>query len=416
MGDTSDMGNTGSASRADSQIGSLEDAAAYVASICFKHGPLERVGVELEWTIHHRDAPERPLSPAHLAATLGTHAPTTLVSHSSHTPLPSGSFLTVEPGGQVEISSQPSTSLASLIAAVDADIVALDALLEPAGLVRGETGIDQHRSPRRLLDLPRYDAMQSFFDRIGPWGSSMMCSTASAQVCFDAGDVDEARSRWLALHTVAPTMIALFANSPTMAGRDTGWVSNRFRAALSTCPPHTHPPSTSGDPAQNWADLAMTAPVLCVRREGGCWDAPASLTFANWVAGHGERRPTFGDLDYHLSTLFPPVRPRGYVEVRYLDAQPADSWHYPVVLLSALMSSAKAVDRAIEISERSADSWLTAARDGLGDAPLLETARDLIHLAAGHLSALDLPADVAGELVESLERRTSDPALRRHTA
>lgn len=416
MSDLGSTGSTGSASGADSRIRSLEDAEAYVATICFKHGPPERVGVELEWNIHHHDAPERPLSPAHLAEALGTHAPTTLVSHSSHTPLPSGSLLTVEPGGQVEISCQPSTSIASLIASVDADIVALDALLGPAGLVRGETGIDQHRSPRRLLNLPRYEAMQSFFDRIGPWGSSMMCSTASAQVCFDAGDVDEAPSRWLALHSVAPAMIALFANSPTMAGRDTGWVSNRLRAAVGTCPPHTHPPSTSGDPAQNWADLAMTAPVLCIRREGDHWDAPASLTFANWVAGAGERRPTFGDLDYHLSTLFPPVRPRGYVEVRYLDAQPANSWHYPVVLLSALMSSPKAVDRAIELSERCADSWLTAARDGLGDATLLDTARDLIHLASGHLSRLDLPASIATELIESLERRTSDPALRRHIA
>jgi len=412
------MGDVYSAGGADSQIRSLADAEAYVATICFKHGPPERVGVELEWTVHHRDVPERPLAPAHLADALGTHAPTTLVRDSNHTALPSGSLLTVEPGGQVEISSQPSTSLASLIAAVDDDIVALDALLESAGLVRGETGIDQHRSPRRLLDLPRYAAMQSFFDRIGPWGSSMMCSTASAQVCFDAGDVNETRSRWLALHSVAPAMIALFANSPTMAGIDTGWVSNRFRATLSTCPPHTHPPSMSGDPAQNWAALAMTAPVLCVRRESECWDAPASLTFADWVAGAGtgEERPTFGDLDYHLSTLFPPVRPRGYVEVRYLDAQPADSWHYPVVLLSALMSSPKAVDRAIEISERCSDSWLTAARDGLADSTLLDTARDLIHLAAGNLSALDLPADIAGELVESLERRTSDPALSGHIA
>lgn len=414
----SDLGSTGSAGGADSRIRSLEDAEAYVARICFKHGPPKRVGVELEWTIHHRDFPDRPLDPAHLADALGTHAPTTLVPHSSHTALPSGSLLTVEPGGQVEISSQPSISLASLIASVNDDIVALDALLGPAGLVRGESGIDQHRTPRRLLDLPRYAAMQSFFDRIGPWGSSMMCSTASAQVCFDAGGVAEARSRWLGLHSVAPAMIALFANSPTVAGTDTGWVSNRFRATLSTCPPHTHPPSTTGDPAQNWADLAMTAPVLCVRREGGSWDAPPSLTFAAWVAGDGagERRPTYGDLDYHLSTLFPPVRPRGYVEVRYLDAQPTESWHHPLVLLSALMSSPEAVDRAIEISASCSDSWLIAARDGLRDMTLLDTARELVDLASEHLSPLGLPADIAAELIESLGRRMWGADLRSHIA
>lgn len=414
------MGDVYSEGSADSRIRSLEDAEAYVASICFKHGPPERVGVELEWTVHHRDSPDRPLASAHLADALGTHAPTTLVPHSSHTALPSGSLLTVEPGGQVEISSQPSSSVAALIADVNDDIVALDALLGPAGLVRGESGIDQHRTPRRLLDLPRYAAMQSFFDRIGPWGASMMCSTASAQVCFDAGDVAEAPSRWLALHSVAPAMIALFANSPTVAGTDTGWVSNRFRTTLSTCPPHTHPPSTTGDPAQNWADLAMTAPVLCVRREGNDWDAPAALTFGGWVAGDGagpgERRPTYGDLDYHLSTLFPPVRPRGYVEVRYLDAQPTESWHHPLVLLSALMSSPEAVDRAIETSARCTGSWLIAARDGLRNDTLLDTASELVDLAGENVSALGLPAGIAEKLIESLERRMWDADLRSHIA
>ena len=53
----------------------------------------------------------------------------------------------------------------------------------------------------------------------------------------------------------------------------------------------------------------MTAPVLCVRREGRCWDVPRPTTFAEWVTGSLGTAPTYDDLDYHLSTLFPRSAP-----------------------------------------------------------------------------------------------------------
>src|SRR3954470_419306 len=77
---------------------------AYVASVCFKHGPPRLTGVELEWIVHHEDDPRRPLDAARLAAALGPYAPRTVNQDSPHLPLPAGSPLTLEPGGQVEIS------------------------------------------------------------------------------------------------------------------------------------------------------------------------------------------------------------------------------------------------------------------------------------------------------------------------
>ena len=398
---------------ADSRpVPSLGDAEAYVAMICFKHGPPERVGVELEWTVHHRDSPARPLDPAQLADALGDHAPPTVAPGSPHLPLPDGSHVTVEPGGQVEISSAPDRSVGALLDAVARDTAALDSLLASAGLVRGTTGIDSHRVSDRILDVPRYAAMQSFFDRIGPWGSSMMCSTASTQVCLDAGEEADTAVRWTALHSVGPALVALFANSPVVAGRDTGWASNRVRATLGTCPPVTHPLAPGGDPVGSWVRSAMTAPVLCVRREGRCWDVPRPTTFAEWVTGSLGTAPTYDDLDYHLSTLFPPVRPRGYVEVRYVDAQPPDAWHHPAVLLAALMSSRGTVERAAELTEHCADRWLAAARHGLDDPTLREAARDLVDLAADHLDP-DLSPGLADDLVDTLQRRTAPNAARR---
>ena len=384
-------------------ITSAEDAEAYVAMVCFKHGPPERVGVELEWTVHHRDDEDRHLDPRLLAEALGRHAPPTVAPDSTHAPLPRGSLVTVEPGGQVEISSLPSASVRDLVADVERDIASLDSLLEPCGLVRGPDGIDAHRPPTRLLQVPRYAAMQDFFDGRGPWGSSMMCSTASMQVCLDAGEPSDVPLRWQALHSVGPALVALFANSPVVRGRDTGWASNRLRATLGTCPPFTHPLPTDRDPVGSWVERVMTAPVVCVRRARGHWSPLRPMTFADWVSGGGERLPTYGDLDYHLSTLFPPVRPRGYVEVRYLDTQPHGLWHHPLLLLDALLSSRRLTERACEVTEHSAGHWLTAARRGLADPALRRAARDLVALAADHL---------AHDVADSLLRRTAPHARR----
>ncbi len=392
-----------------------EDAEAYVAIVCFKHGPPERVGVELEWTVHHRGDANRPLDPRLLASALGRHAPPTVTPHSTHDPLPHGSLVTVEPGGQVEISSLPSTDVGALVSAVDSDLAALDALLGSAGLVRGDAGIDPHRPPARMLDVPRYSAMQGFLDGRGPWGSPMMCSTASTQVCLDAGESSDAPLRFRALHSVGPALVALFANSPVVQGLRTGWVSNRLRATLGTCPPFTHPLRSDRDPVSSWVERVMAAPVMCVRRQRGDWTPHRPMSFRSWLAGAGEAPPTYDDLDYHLSTLFPPVRPRGYVEVRYLDAQPAGTWHHPLLLLSALLSSTKVADLACELTEHCSDKWLTAARSGLQDDTLRRAARGLVELAADHVDPT-VPAGVAAEALEQVHRRTSADAARRQPA
>ena len=393
-------------------IARQDDAEAYVAMVCFKHGPPERVGVELEWTVHHRDGHDRPLDPGVLASALGNHAPTTVAPHSTQEPLPRGSLVTVEPGGQVEISSLPSQDVGTLVADVQSDLAFLDTLLEPVGLVRGTTGIDPHRAPARLLDVPRYSAMQELFDTRGPWGSSMMCSTASTQVCLDAGEPPETALRIHALHSMGPTLVALFANSPVVQGTDTGWASNRLRATLGTCPPVTHPLPVERDPVETWVERVLTAPVMCVRRESPDWTPGRPMSFAGWLSGGLDGRPTYDDLDYHLTTLFPPVRPRGYLEVRYLDAQPPGMWHHPVILLTALLSSRTIAERACELTEHCADQWLTAARRGLADAALRRAAAQLVELAAPHLDAT-VPQGVRDDVVDTLRRRTTiEPARR----
>lgn len=381
------------------------EAEAYVASVCFKHGPPLRLGAELEWVVQHSGNPHRPLDPAHLAEVLGPHAPPSLLPASPQLPLPHGSIVTVEPGGQLEISSPPRTSLAELVTTVDGDTVALSDLLHPAGLLLTGRASDPYRPPVRLLDIPRYAAMEAAFDRVGPMGRMMMCSTAAVQVCLDAGTIADVHDRWAAVHELGPVLLAAFANSPWLAGRPTGWVSSRMRAWFSLDPVRTRPYPLDGDPARHWARRALDTPLLCQRRPGRRWEVPRGITFADWFAGALPGRPDTADLDYHLTTLFPPVRPRGYLEVRYLDAQPAGEWVVPVAVVAALLADPTTTTEARAACAPAAGHWSRAARLGLRDPVLAAAAADVFDLACRRLTAVGAPAAVRRLVEDVTERR-----------
>ncbi|MGQ0840889.1 ergothioneine biosynthesis glutamate--cysteine ligase EgtA [Actinokineospora sp.] len=389
------------------------EAEAYVASVCFKHGPPRLLGVELEWTVHHREDPGRRLDPDHLTAALGPHSPRTLKPDSPQLPLPAGSPLTLEPGGQVEISSLPAPAFGDLLDTVIADQRYLADLLGQGGLVLGRTGIDPHRSPRRVLDTPRYAAMERAFAPIGPDGITMMCATAGLQVCLDVGEPADITARWTAVSSLGPVMVALFGNSAVLAGQATGWVSARTRAVLGTDPARTLPLPVTDDPAAAWARHVLDAPLLCVRTGGGCWDAPSGVTFADWIAGALPEPPTTADLDYHISTLFPPVRPHGYFEVRYLDAQDGFAWVTPAALLVALMAQPAMVDAVVAACAPVADRWLAAARHGVADAPTAAAARTVLDLGLRAVPALGLPPEPTAVIIGDLARLIDRTATHR---
>ena len=110
-----------------------------------------------------------------------------------------------------------------------------------------------------------------------------------------------------------------------------------------------------------------------------------------------DRRPTLADLDYHLTTLFPPVRPRGFLEVRYLDSVPDAVWPAVVFTLSTLLDDPVAADVAAEATEPVATSWDRAAQLGLDDRRLHTAAVRCVYAAADRAPAA---------LVESMELLT----------
>ncbi len=153
-----------------------------------------------------------------------------------------------------------------------------------------------------------------------------------------AADVARDR-RWRLAHDLGPVLAASFANSPLAHGVPTGWRSTRLAVWFDVDPGRSAPVVTSAPGPRSWADYALAARVMLMR----CSDdehrpLKEDLAFSDWIAeGHELGWPTPEDLEYHLTTLFPPVRPRRWLELRMIDALPDPWWQVPVAVAAVLL-------------------------------------------------------------------------------
>jgi ergothioneine biosynthesis glutamate--cysteine ligase EgtA len=352
------------------------DADEHIRGVCFKTGPPALVGIEIEWVVHDLADPLRSVEPARIDRALETL--------SSPGALPGGSALSREPGGQVELSSRPGPLLGCLCD-LAADVEVLRETLAGHGMALAGWGLEPFRERARVLDLPRYRAMEAHFDRGGPWGRRMMRSTAGLQVNLDAGDggpdgagtqINGWRRRWELAHRLGPVLVAAFANSPLWLGKPTGWHSGRQLVWARMDASRTRPPAHSIDPRTAWADYVLDAALLCIRSEGpGSWSAPPGLTMRGWLNGEfpGLRPPTVADVDYHMTTLFPPVRPRGWLELRMIDTQHGDEWLVAAAVATVLFDNRTAAETAWAATE----PLVAAGRDPIPGAELWERAARL---------------------------------------
>ncbi len=344
-------------------------AAAFVPA----GAPSSAVGLELEWIVIDRSDPGRPVPGAEVLAAAGG-------------PLPRRGTVGVEPGGQLELSTRPHREAAAALEAAAEDEAVLEARLAAAGLGLVHTGLDPFRPPVRSVDLPRYRAMEAAFDSDGPAGRLMMCSTASLQVNLDFGDdpVDTARRADL----VGPVLAAAFANSPRRSATGAVLASARSAVWAAIDPTRTRPVPAGVD---GWVAYALDARLL----GGGPTDTAipdGCRTLRDWVDGSGG--PAAGDVDHHLSTLFPPVRPRRWLECRFLDAlAPADR-RVAVHALVALVGDGAPLDQLTDACGPAGGAW-ERVPVGTADPVLQAGAERCLALAADLLDETGVPAAAA---------------------
>ncbi len=153
-------------------------AEAWIPRTCFKNGPPGQIGVELELLVVDARRPDG------LAAHYPRHRYPALLRELAEGGL--DGRLTVEPGGQVELSSRPGPTLRQTVDTVHRDLTALRRRADRCGARLAGIGVDPLRPPRRTSEHPRYVAMERYLDAWGPAARTMMCSTASVQVNVEA--------------------------------------------------------------------------------------------------------------------------------------------------------------------------------------------------------------------------------------
>jgi glutamate--cysteine ligase len=357
------------------------------------------VGIELEWHLFLPDDPTAHVEPDVIEA----------ISPDG-SELAGGGRVTHEPGGQVEVSTAPAEGLAAAVAATTDDLRDLVGRARSHGVVLAGGGIDPFRTPRRLSQHPRYVAMEKYFDA---WGSAagrqIMGGCASIQVNVDAGDGDKANERWELLHDVGPALVAAFACSPIESGAVTDCASSRMRTWWQLDPSRTHSARRSGAGLDAWIDFVFGADVMFIRRTADCYEPILSdLTFARWLdEGHELGFPTVDDLQYHLTTLFPPVRVRGHFEVRYIDELPDPWWRVAAAVVVALATDGDAGALAREAVRGTVSGWEQAMRDGLRDPALAAAADGCFTAASDALGRMGAPADLRA-LVDDYRERYVD--------
>jgi len=352
----------------------------------------QRIGLELEWPVHGQDDVTARPKPAEM-------------SQITRCRLPYGSRVTFEPGGQVELSTTPQSCVCDAMEAARADERALRAELAALGLAARTMAVDDRRPPRRVLDHGRYAAMERFYSAQGKSGMWMMCNSASTQVNI-SHDRSDPHERWYTMNLVAPVLIAAFANSPGIGLDGDHWASVRQGIWWSIDVPRTRPVRTDVTPERAWLDYALAADVMFVSdqgRERAGTAFPPGTPFGYWMAiGHDVGWPTPDDLRYHLSTLFPPVRPRGWLEIRVLDALPG--WVRDVAALTVAAAGTCRAGR--ELRSRLPASrrlWKAAARHGLRHPVLHAAARELFAVVLDNLGSVSGRSEHA-DLVDTYRR------------
>jgi glutamate--cysteine ligase len=327
------------------------------------------------------------------------------------------SAITVEPGGQVELSCPPAPDVVTAVRGLQAETRDLRQALADRGFGVAYIGADPLRPSQRVNPRPRYRAMEQHFRATGlaSAGAVMMNSTAALQVNLDAGPQQHWAERVALAHRIGPTMLAIAANSQWLSGQPTGWKSARQRAWATldarACGPVVEccqgaASAHAADPTEAWARYAMRAPVSFIRCQAdGVQAVGMPVPFEDWASGSirlGNRAPTAADLDTHLTTLFPPVRLRGYLELRYLDVTAPCWWPAIAAVVTTLMDDPLAADAAAEATEETAALWTEAARDGLGNTQLARSAVRCLAVAARR-APTELGSAIAdlADLVES---------------
>jgi glutamate--cysteine ligase len=234
--------------------------------------------------------------------------------------------ITLEPGGQLELSGAQYDTIHSAAVEFAEHVKQIVTVGDELGIAFLGLGMQPVSLLEEIEWVPkrRYRIMAPHMERVGSLGHRMMKQTATVQVNLDYSSERDAMMKMRVGMGIAPLLTAMFANSPISDGRLNGYMS--FRAHVWT---DTDPPRCGLLPFvfrsalgfSDYVEYALDVPMYFIVRDGR-WIDMTTLTFRRfWEEGYQGERATLADWNLHLTTLFPEMRLKGYIEVRSIDSQ-----------------------------------------------------------------------------------------------
>lgn len=307
------------------------------------------------------------------------------------------SSITLEPGGQLELSGELCFDLHCSQADFSRHISEI--VDEAAALGLAFLGLGtQPFTPLEQIDwLPkaRYGIMGPYMARTGDMGQRMMKQSAGLQVNFDFSDEADCIDKLRIILATAPLQYALFANSPLLDGKPSGFLSSRGEIWSRTDPDRTGllpQIFAAGAGFATYVDYALDVPMYFISRGGAYVDFTRErFSFRRYLAeGFQGQRATLADWDLHLSTLFPEARLRPQIETRSADALPPQLTLGVAALLKGLLYDGEAraaiwsLVSQLDAEQRQSlyrDSWRLGLKAPFGRHSLRELALEALAIA-----------------------------------
>ncbi|MET0251836.1 MAG: glutamate--cysteine ligase [Novosphingobium sp.] len=315
--------------------------------------------------------------------------------------------VSLEPAGQLELSGAPLENLHQTCAEAGRHLAQVKAIGERTGT--GFVGLgmwpDKRRDELPVMPKGRYAIMLRHMPRVGSMGLDMMLRTCTIQVNLDYSSEADMAQKFRVGLALQPLATALFANSPFTEGKPNGYLSYRSHIWSDTDPARTGMLPFVFDEGfgyQAYVDYMLDVPMYFVYRDGRYIDA-AGQSFRDFLDGQlpalpGER-PLRSDWIDHLSTAFPEVRLKSFLEMRGADGGPWGRICALPALWVGLLYDQVALDAAWDLVK----NWSMAERESLrrdvprlglatptpGGGTLLDIGREVLAIAQAGLAARD---------------------------
>jgi len=324
-----------------------------------------------------------------------------------------GGSITLEPGGQLELSGAPLTTIHETCAEVHTHLADVKRVCAKIGADTVGLGFDPQWRREDISWMPkgRYQIMKNYMPKRGSMGIDMMIRTCTVQVNLDfETEIDMIRKMRVSL-ALQPIATALFANSPFTEGKPNGFLSYRSHCWTDTDPDRSGMLPfvfEDGFGFERWVDYILDVPMYFVHRGDDYIDV-SGKSFRDFMNGTLEgfegQLPSMGDWEDHMTTAFPEVRLKTFIEMRGADGGPWGNLCALPALWVGLLYDAQALDAAEALVNDWSIEEIAALRDNVPklalkaphrDGTVRDIAREMLKIARKGLEQRKYPGHTTG--------------------